>query len=106
MKFTSALQVLQGDEPTGDTLRIHPNDGFEIGLMAYTYEMKIFNNCSAEDFNNDKGEFFMGVIEQANECPVGTLMVNYRMFKKLNQPESVKLVAMNNKILLLNIKQK
>ncbi|MBN2508701.1 MAG: hypothetical protein JXB03_00435 [Spirochaetales bacterium] len=103
MKVTPALEVLQGDEPAGNTLRIHPNDGFELGLMEYVYEMKIFNNCCAQDFNNETGDFFMGRIEQANECPLGTLMVNYRMFKKLNMPVKVKLVASNDKILLLNL---
>ena len=103
MKHTKALKVVQGDEPFGDTLRIHPNDGFDLGLMTYTYDMKIFNNCTAEDFNAESAQFIHGKVEQANECPLGTLQVNYKMNKKLNLPETVKLVAMNDKLLLLHV---
>ena len=103
MKYTSALEVIQGDEPQGDTLRIHPNDGFDIGLMTYMYELKIFNNCSAEEFNSEEGSFFLGRVEQANECQLGTMEVNYKFFKKLGSPERIKIIASDNKLLLLHL---
>ncbi len=103
MKHTKALKVVQGDEPSGNTLRIHPNDGFDLGLMTYTYQMKIFNNCSAEDFNHGSAGYIEGTVEQANECPLGTVQVNYRMNNKLSLPQSVKLVAMKDKLLLLHL---
>ena len=84
-------------------VRIHPNDGFDLGFMTYSYKVTTYNNCSADDFNKGTAEHIDIQLDQANECGIGTIEVSSKLASRLGYPDMVKLIHHNDKLLILNL---
>jgi hypothetical protein len=83
---------------------IHPNDGFEIGLMNHSYDVNLFFNIDMNLFSSGKGENFKVKIFLLNECKMGTIEIPNNFFVKLGKPNKVILSIEGNNILLSNCK--
>ena len=103
MKYTHQLHVIEDPRIPEKTIKIHPNDGYDLGLMTYEYKLRIFANCTAEDFNKESCNFISGEVHQLNECRVGTISISPKYSKSLGNPDEVKLIAHEDKLLILNL---
>ncbi len=103
MKKTVPLLV-QTDKLEPEKIYIHPNDGFDLKLFSLSYKLRVFSNCTAEDFNKEKGhcDFFDVVL--SNDQPPGKIKINEKYWEKLEKPDQVILINNSNKILVLKVK--
>lgn len=87
MKRTVVLSVEVTPNVAKGHLALHPNEGFDLGLMRLGHPLFLCAGLSAEAFL--QGE--MGTIEELqidllNECPKETLQVNTSLYKTIGQP--------------------
>lgn len=92
MKETSALTVLGDISFDEKTIAIHPNDGFDLGLMTTDYVVKIYYGADPAVFNDDEAPFVHGNIYLKNECTMGQVELSLKAAEKLGKPKSVRLV--------------
>ena len=103
MKSSQALLVKVNMTQKSDII-IHPNEGYDLGLMNTVTGVKIFDNSQIETFNEGSAGFYEGSIALENNCKQGTIQLTSRYWKKLGTPERVMLFYDSNKILVSNIK--
>lgn len=105
MKFTESLKVYEDPALPVEAIQIHPNDGFDLGLVSYSYKMKVFANCSADEFNKETAAFIEGEVRQENKCRVGTVIMNPSYSSRLGNPETIRMVSTGEKILILRCRE-
>lgn len=91
MKNSSELNVLADFSMAEDTLVLHPNDGFDLGMMKTSYPVYIYRGISLADFKEKKGERINGKILLKNECKLGTLEMGKKGWEKGGKPKKVQL---------------
>lgn len=91
MKKTGALNVLGDFSMKDEMLVIHPNDGFDLGMMTTSYPVYIFYGCSLSEFEEGKGSNTGGKILLENKCRLGTLEMGKRAWEKMGKPKKVEL---------------
>jgi hypothetical protein len=91
MKNTGNLNVLGDFTLQENILIIHPNDGFDLGMMTTSYTVNICRGVSVEEFKESSGEKLSGQIELKNECPTGTIEMGLKSWEKIGKPKYVKL---------------
>lgn len=104
MKHTGTLNVRLTPGHEEHVLVIHPNNGFDIGLMTYSNECLAFFGCTAAEFNAGTGLNFTVRIDQSNECRLGTVEMSTGMHKRLSNPEDLELVMHGGKLLILPLR--
>lgn len=73
-----------------DTLAIHPNDGFDLGLYTKTHEVAWSTGISTREFiEGNSGTAVTAKLELLNECPAETVQMNYRQWEKIGSPDKV-----------------
>lgn len=73
--------------------------------MTYQYaDIKIFANCSAEEFNTETTDYMVGEVTQENECTVGTVILNQMFTEKIGNPETIRLIYHDGKVMILSIR--
>jgi 23S rRNA-/tRNA-specific pseudouridylate synthase len=102
MKHTAPLKVKRIEEIEEQNLVIHPNDGYDLGLMSRYYDIQLHSNITAEEFNQTPAAEVNAKIELANECHLGTVEMSLSFWEHLGEPEEVFLIYDNNKLLVLN----
>jgi hypothetical protein len=102
MKNSQALTVKINMVQKADII-IHPNEGFDLGLMNTLTGVKIFDNSAVEVFNVENNDFIEGHVALDNNCKPGTIQVTNRYWKKLGTPKRVILYFDSNKILVSKI---
>lgn len=101
MQHTQALHVVHVTGRDDRRVAIHPNDGFDIGLMTTSYDVSILSGSNARDFEaND--EALPGHIDLKNECRNGTIEMTQKLWERLGSPENVLLVHRGESLLLVN----
>ena len=106
MKKTNILNVLGDFSMKDDILVVHPNDGFDLGLMITSYPVYIFFGCSLSEFEEGKGEKIGGKILLDNKCRVGTVEMSRRILEKLGKPKKVELFYKEPNILIFPVQEK
>ena len=106
MKKTSPLNVLGDFCMKEDTLVIHPNDGFDLGLLRTSYPVYIYFGCSPSDFAAGTGEKLSGKILLENKCRLSTVEMGKKAWEKLGKPKRVELIYSEPNILVLPAAQK
>ena len=101
MKNTEKLNVRTNFHLQNDVL-IHPNEGFEMGLMNTAMAVKIFANVVIEVFNAGDKEFLEGQLILSNDCTPGEIILSHKYWKKIGSPEKVTLFYDDCKILIAN----
>lgn len=101
MKSTEPLIVKTSLSIT-DELILHPNEGYDIGLMNTKTQVKIFANVPVEIFNVGDREFINGRIVLSNSCKHKEININHKYWKKIGSPHKVRVFFDDNKILISN----
>jgi len=86
-----------------DDIIIHPNEGYDLGIMNTKNPVKIFGNTTIETFNNAADNFFEGHIVLENNCSQGTVELNSKYWKKIGSPDKIRLFYEADKILISNM---
>ena len=102
MKSTKALLV-NTDLYLNQDILLHPNDGFDLGLMNTSYQVKIFSNVTVDVFNNSEKDFIMGNLLLHNKCKHGTILICHKYWQKIGMPEKIIMFYDNEKILISNV---
>lgn len=98
MKMTEPLSVI-GDFSFGeDQINIHPNDGFDLGLMTAQYAVTVFLRSITDGEAGTGGTIFL-----KNECRVGTVELSLKTAKALGNPKRVRLGYDNGKLLIQTV---
>lgn len=98
---TSGLLAASGDfKQKKDVIVIHPNDGFDLGLMTTQYEVRIVMGETQEAFQKGSGKAVPGRLLLANDCPNGTIRLNLGQWQELGKPRELRLCCEEDKILV------
>ena len=81
---------------------IHPNEGYDLGLLSHSTPVKIFTNTSIDIFKSADEDFIDGVIILENGCRQGNIQLSKKCWNLMGKPEKVILYYENNKILISN----
>jgi len=100
MKKTGALKVLKSSRVTTSEFSIHPNDGFDLGLMTTQYEIQVFHGVSLDEFTQGKGAGTPAKLKLLNECPKESFEVHPKVWESLGSPKTVILIADGMRILV------
>ncbi len=103
MKTTDDLTVLSDFSQKENIVVIHPNDGFDLGLMTTDYQVKIYANQTVKDFKSGSAEYLDGNILLENKCRLGTVELSKKLVEKVGEPKKVKLGFDNGKLLITNL---
>lgn len=79
---------------------IHPNSGFDLGLMNTRHKIKLFINATIEEFNTGKGNFVETELFLSNDCKSDEIILSHKFWKKIGSPPFIKLFYENGKLLL------
>lgn len=87
MKKTVPLSLRPSAGITEDTLAIHPNEGFDLGMMMTAYRVQFSFGPSANDFaQGQDGESCPMEVQLRNQCPLQTIEINQKFWQKLGKP--------------------
>ena len=100
MKNTGKLAVMGDYTMKEGSVVIHPNDGFDLGLMTTDYPVYIYTNTSIDDFKAGNGNKIGGSISLKNECRVGTVEINLKVWENMGKPKYVMLCYEDSKLLI------
>ena len=73
------------------TLNIHPNDGYDLGLMTTSAVVRIFVDCTFEEFKSGQGSHVFGNLNLRNETKAGACEMSLRTAQKMGRPKKVRL---------------
>ena len=75
MKSTSTLRTICRPALKASELSIHPNDGFDLGMMTTGYDVDLDGTGPA-------------YIKLLNECPKECIELPTRLFERLGKPKA------------------
>lgn len=82
---------------------VHPNEGFDLGLMNTCYPVKVYLNIPLADFQQEKTEAMQGQIFLENTCRKAYAELSQKTWNKMGSPENVILIYENGKLLILSV---
>ncbi len=100
VKKTSPLSVISDYSFDEATINIHPNDGFDLGLMTTSYDVAIFPRSTSDDASRTDSGGVPGTVNLKNECRVGTVEVSLKTVKSMGSPRKITLSYDDGKLLL------
>ncbi|WP_028972795.1 hypothetical protein [Spirochaeta cellobiosiphila] len=103
MRRTSPLDIRLDTTLPQNKIVIHPNEGFDLGLMKDSYSIHIFTNMKLQDFIDAEKDCAEGSIDLLNECPHETVRVGSKLYNQMNQPDRALLVLQDEKILIATV---
>ena len=100
MSSTDFLEVRGTQKVRDNEVVIHPNDGYELGLMQTNYPAQIYLNATQERFESGTGDYINGHILLKNECRTGTIELSQSQCARLGQPSRARLTCQDGKVLV------
>ena len=100
MKQTEELTVINDLSLKEYEVVVHPNDGYDLGLMDKHNYIKVFSRNTLEEFKKDDGRYMPGQLSLANECRIGTVIISSKHWKSLGKPKKIKLFYNAKKLLI------
>lgn len=91
MKQTGELGVLGDYSFDEKTINMHPNDGYDLGLMTSSHVVRIFPGSSMEEFITGSAKSTFGTLYLNNDCKLGTVELSLRTVERLGKPKRVRL---------------
>jgi hypothetical protein len=91
-KQTAELSVLGDFSFDEKTINIHPNDGYDIGLMTSSHVVRIFAGCTPQEFADGTGAHVFGTLFLKNECRMGTVEMSLKTAGKLGRTRKARLL--------------
>lgn len=93
VKKTGALKVAASQHLPAGHVGLHPNDGFDLGLMTKAHPVQWCVGIGAEDFlRGGTGQPLAARIELLNQCPHNTIQLNMQQWRAIGSPEQVVLL--------------
>jgi len=87
MKKTQAVKVSVSTAVDRVHLVMHPNEGFDLGLMRIAHPVQLCRGIGVEDYlKGGDGVCEMVNVSLLNECPKETLLVGTALYKLLGEP--------------------
>lgn len=74
MKSTPALRALCQPTLKGNEVSIHPNEGFDLGMMTTAYDVELEGNGPT-------------LVKLLNECPKECVELPPRLYEKFGKPK-------------------
>ncbi len=102
MRRTGFLTVETDIRISRDKLIIHPNDGYDLGLMNRQYDVGMFFNEKIEVFEKSTPATVNGSILLENNCRHGAIAMSKKQWQELGQPEKIMLVYNEGNLLLIS----
>lgn len=84
MKSTAALSVLGDFSIDERTIHIHPNDGFDLGLMTTEYTIRLHVGAETDPSALDEKDYIYGKILLKNEVRGGHVEVGLKSAERLD----------------------
>ncbi len=100
MKQTEELTVINDLSLKQYEVVVHPNDGYDLGLLDKHNYIKVFSGNTLEEFNKEDGRYMPGQLSLANECRTGTVIINSKHWNSLGKPKKIKLFYNDKKLLI------
>ena len=85
VKQTAELSVLGDYSFDEKTINIHPNDGYDIGLMTSSHVVRIYAGCTPQEFADGTASHIFGTLYLKNECRMGTVEMSLKTTEKLGK---------------------
>lgn len=87
MKKTAALKVSVSTSVDRVHLVLHPNEGFDLGLMRIAHPVKLCREIGVEEYlKGGDGVTETVSVSLLNECPQETILMGIALFKLLGEP--------------------
>ena len=87
MKKTGSLKVSVSTAVGREHLVMHPNEGFDLGLMRVGHPLRLCRNLGLEDYlKGGEGEVVLVQLDLLNECPKETILVGTGLHQLLGEP--------------------
>ncbi|MBN2651634.1 MAG: hypothetical protein JXR63_04565 [Spirochaetales bacterium] len=103
MKYiTSPLAVLVDSSFETGKVVIHPNAGFDLGIMTTRHPVLIYANNKIDEFKDNKcfpsnrGEVWL-----ENRCKLDTIEISKDFWAKIGKPKRLVMVYENQRLLLV-----
>lgn len=100
MKSTDHLAVKGDTGLVRNVLILHPNDGYDLGLIAINSTMKLCIGATEEDFLSGKVSHSLASVRLENKCALSTLQMNAAWWNEIGKPRLIRLCCHENRILL------
>ncbi len=99
IKHTRGLNVYIDNGLAIGELAIHPNDGFDLGLINTQHHVSICNQTAAQGNNTSS---FRGRILLKNSCRSGTLQVSQKQWEMMGKEKAVALLIKTNTVFIVS----
>lgn len=87
MKKTASLKVSVSTQVDRVHLVMHPNEGFDLGLMRIAHPVQLCRDIAVEDYlKGAVGTSEPVSVSLLNECPKETILLGTALFKLLGEP--------------------
>jgi hypothetical protein len=103
IKHTQGLHVFVDNALTIGELVIHPNDGFDLGLITTQHPVSIYNDPPSEPAPRPRQA---GKIYLRNSCRSGTLQVSKKQWELMGREKSVTLFIKTDKLFIVSRQSK
>lgn len=104
MKKTLPLTVRPSTSCADDILSIHPNDGFDLGMMTTGYRVQLYSAMPLEAFvKGQDWDHKPAQVKLLNECQKETLELNMKFWKKIGEPVKAVLVYDGDRLLIQGV---
>jgi hypothetical protein len=100
MKSTEYLTVMGDLKLRRNDFVIHPNDGYDLGILSRDNEVRIFTGASLEEFAACKGEGVSGTIRLHNSCAASTVRMSLAWWNELGKPRIVRLAFERDRLFI------
>ncbi len=90
-RHTEELSVIADYSFDEKTINIHPNDGYDLGLMMTDAVVRIFVDCTMDGFESGKAAHIFGTLNLKNETKAGTIEMSLRTAQRIGRPKKVRL---------------
>jgi hypothetical protein len=81
---------------------IHPNEGYDLGLINHSTPVKIYANTSIDKFKIAEENISEGSVVLENSCKQGNVQLSKKFWNLIGKPQQVRLHYEDNKILISN----
>ncbi|AFG38450.1 hypothetical protein [Spirochaeta africana] len=88
---TDFLHVLADFSFPEKRIVINPNDGLDIGLMMTETVVEIVYGENPATYQEGQGYSVYGIVDQRNECRIGTVELSLKAVERIGRPKRVRL---------------
>lgn len=87
MKKTATLKVSISTSIDRTHLVMHPNEGFDLGLMRISHPVQLCHDLAVDEFlKGSRGVIDEVSVSLLNECPKETVLLGRSLHKLLGEP--------------------